>query len=135
MMEKKVNKSKASPKSKNPYKRRSDEEMSRIVNEIQQGLIGKRTACIKYGLNRNTLNLFISRQSTRALSDNHSLGLYTIMNDSQQNKALLLKIKELNAALDESQLKVTSLETMIQVAEKQLKIRIRKKSGTKQSKE
>ena len=44
-------------------------------------------------------------------------------------------IKELSSALEKSKLKVITLETMIKVAEDNLKIKIRKKSGTKQSKE
>jgi hypothetical protein len=57
------------------------------------------------------------------------------MNENQQNLALTKKIKELTTALEKSELKVITLQTMIQVAEEDLKIKIRKKSGTKQSKE
>lgn len=39
----------------------------------------------------------------------------------------------LRKALEESNLKILALETMIDIAEEQLKINIRKKSGTKQS--
>ena len=57
------------------------------------------------------------------------------MNENQQHLALSKKIKELTGALEKSELKVLTLQTMIQVAEDDLKIKIRKKSGTKQSKE
>lgn len=43
------------------------------------------------------------------------------------------KIKELEQALINSELRATALDTMIEVAEKELKINIRKKSFTKQS--
>ena len=45
------------------------------------------------------------------------------------------KVKELTKALDHSKLKNDSLETMIKVAEEDLHIKIKKKRGTKQSKE
>jgi len=42
------------------------------------------------------------------------------------------RIKELEKQLENAQMKNISLETMIDIAEEQLKIRIRKKSGPKQ---
>jgi hypothetical protein len=44
------------------------------------------------------------------------------------------RIKQLESDLRMSKLKVEALETMIDIAEDQLKIDIRKKSGTQQSK-
>lgn len=46
---------------------------------------------------------------------------------------LQAKIKELEKALLNSELRATAYETMIEIAEKELKINIRKKSNTKQS--
>jgi transposase len=43
------------------------------------------------------------------------------------------KIKELEKALVNSELRATAYETMIEIAEKELKINIRKKSNTKPS--
>ncbi len=127
--------SKPVPKSGRPYKRRSEAEMLQIVKEIHENGLPKKTACRKYGLNRNTLKLFILKQSTKQLHENDSLDLLSSMNENQQHLALTKKIKELSSALAKSELKVTTLETMIKVAEDDLKIKIRKKSGTKQSKE
>ena len=129
------NKSKRSPKSGQPYKRRSVAEMLEIVKEIHENGLPKKTACKKYGVNRNTLKLFILNQSPKELVSNHSLDLLSTMNENQQHLALTKKIKELSSALEKSELKVITLETMIKVAEDDLKIKIRKKSGTKQSKE
>ena len=128
-------KSKPSPRSSQPYKRRSEAEMLEIVKEIHENGLPKKTACKKYGVNRNTLKLFTLKQSTKALLDNHSLDLLSSMNENQQHLALTKKITELSSALAKSELKVITLETMIKVAEEDLQIKIRKKSGTKQSKE
>jgi transposase-like protein len=127
--------SKPSPRSSQPYKRRSEAEMLTIVKEIHENGLPQKTACKKYGVNRNTLKLFTLKQSTKELLDNHSLDLLSSMNENQQHLALTKKIKELSSALAKSELKVTTLETLIKVAEDDLKIKIRKKSGTKQSKE
>ncbi|TAG90786.1 MAG: hypothetical protein EAZ20_03635 [Bacteroidetes bacterium] len=135
MTVKEQKKSKPSPKNGQPYKRRSEAEMLQIVKEIHENGLPKKTACRKYGVNRNTLKLFILKQSTKQIVGNHSLDLKSIMNENQQHLALTKKIKELSSALAKSELKVTTLETLIKVAEDDLKIKIRKKSGTKQSKE
>jgi len=55
------------------------------------------------------------------------------MTQSQESKLLIKKIHELTKALEPSQLKNLALETMIEVAESDLHIKIRKKRGTKQS--
>jgi hypothetical protein len=44
-----------------------------------------------------------------------------------------LELKALKKALEEANLKIRALDTMIDIAEEQLKIDIRKKSGARQS--
>ena len=121
--------------SRDPYKRRTETEMIKIVTEVNQGLIGKRAACSKYGLNRNTLALFIKKFSIRTLGTEISTQLLNNMTDDQKLDLLEKKIKELTKSLDYANLKKDSLEIMIKVAEEDLHIKIRKKRGTKQSKE
>ena len=58
--------------SKNLYKRRSESEMIEIITEIHSGCIAKRAACVKYGLNRNTLALFIKKFAVRTLGQDIS---------------------------------------------------------------
>ena len=67
MKEKSPKKKKANLLSCVPYKRRKESEMIKIVREAHSGMIAKRAACVKYGLNRNTLALFIRRFSVRNL--------------------------------------------------------------------
>lgn len=109
--------------------------MIKIVREIQSWLLGIRTACLKYGLNRNTLKLFITKFSIRTLEDEFSNKLFSAMIDDKKDAALHRKIRELAKDLEYAKLKIISLETMIKVAEDDLDIRIRKKRGTKQLKE
>jgi transposase-like protein len=49
-----------------------------------------------------------------------------------QERMLEAKIKELEKALEQERLRTLALNTMINIAERDLKISIRKKSGTKQ---
>jgi hypothetical protein len=127
--------SKLEPTSRDPYIRRSDTEMIKIVKEIQTGLISIKAACFKYGLCRNTLKLFITKLSMRTLGAEFSNQILSRMNDNQKESALNKKIQELIKDLEYAKLKIIGLETMITVAENDLKIKIRKKRGTKQLKE
>ena len=54
-------------------------------------------------------------------------------NESVESIQLKQKIEQLEKALVQSELRATALDTMIDIAEKELKINIRKKSNTKQS--
>jgi transposase-like protein len=121
--------------SQQPYFRHPESEMMRIVKEIQSGILGIRASSRKYGICRRTLQNWIIRFSVSTLDDEISNQLFVGMNEDQQTKALIKKVKELTKALDYSRLKADSLETMIKVAEEDLQIKIRKKPGTKQSKE
>lgn len=52
--------------------------------------------------------------------------------EKREDVDMRLDIKELEAELAAARLKIASLNTLIEVAEKELEIDIRKKSGTKQ---
>ncbi|WP_322545207.1 hypothetical protein [Elizabethkingia miricola] len=57
------------------------------------------------------------------------------MDENSKNKALEKRIHELTKSLEYVKLKITGLETMVKVAEEDLKIKIGKKSGIKPSKD
>jgi transposase-like protein len=109
--------------------------MIKIVRDIQSGLVGIRASCRKYGICRPTLQKWISRLSVRNLGDELSNQLLATMTDDQQRKALEKRVKELTKSLEIEKLKNDSLKTMMKVAEEELHIKIRKKPGTKRSKE
>lgn len=126
-------KRKKEPLSREPYRRRQESEMLNIARQIQAGAISIRGACVKYGMNRNTLKKWLLRISVRSLDDNLSEEIFAEMNQDKQVEALQRKVKELTRALQTAQLKIDGLETMIQVAEQELQIKIRKKAGAKRS--
>jgi hypothetical protein len=109
--------------------------MVEILTEIHSGRISKRGACEKYGINRNTMALFIKKFSVRTLGQKISNQLLSNMPEESKTTLLEKKIKELTKQLEHAKLKNASLETLIKVAEEDLHIRIKKKRGTKQSKE
>ncbi|WP_407494313.1 hypothetical protein [Elizabethkingia anophelis] len=53
----------------------------------------------------------------------------TEMDANSKNKVFQKRIHELSKSLEYAKLKITSLEAMIKVVEKDLKIKIRKRSG------
>lgn len=132
-MTKTKKKYRASVISREPYKRRPESEMIEILTEIHSGRMSKRGACEKYGINRNTMALFIKKYSLRTLGQNISNQLLSDMPEENKTALLEKKIKELTRQLDHEKLKNASLETMIKVAEEDLHIRIKKKRGTKRS--
>lgn len=94
--------------------------MVKIVREIQAGVVKKKEACRKYGLNRNTLVNWMRRLSVRTLPQDGPDELILSITEKQQDRALHQKIKELTRALEQAHLKAESLETMIKVAEEEL---------------
>ena|ERR1035437_4817775 len=81
------------------------------------------------------LNMVKKLLCIRTLGDEFSNQILSRMNDDQKESALNKKIQQLTKDLEYAKLKIISLETMITVAENDLKIKIRKKRGTKQLKE
>lgn len=118
-----------------PYQRLTEAQKRNIVGEVNQGLICIRAACRKYGLNRNTLRSWRVKLSLLTPEETLPTELSPDMTDPQPNSTLSRQVKALTKALAQAQLKISGYQTMIEVAEDKLKIKIRKKSGTKRSNE
>jgi transposase len=113
-------------------KRHSVTERAKAVREIESGRLTVDEVMIKYGVHRrNTIKLWLEENSSDLVID-----LKTMVDPekSDQEKSTEEKNRELEKALSEAKLKIASLETLIDVAEKELRIDIRKKPGTKRSK-
>lgn len=102
-----------------------------IVRAIESGM-SIREAQISFGIKgRRTIDAWIRE----AKQENADLRLYTstsLMAKETKNKESD-EVKALRKALAEADLKVKALDTLIDIAEEQLKIDIRKKSGARQS--
>jgi len=112
----------------------SDAFKLQVVEEILKGELTKEEARRKYGLRGKSTVLNWMRKfdvsGCRQIPES-----FTIMKEEESlNKSDLQKrIKELERALADAKLKAEGYSHMIDIAERELKIRIRKKSSTKQS--
>jgi transposase-like protein len=99
-----------------------------VAREIESGKMSVKEASERFRSDPRTMTDWVNRYS---LGKELSLSMMTPQ--EKQEKALLEKrIKELEKALDYAKLKNIAVETMIDIAEKQFKISIRKKAGPKQ---
>lgn len=122
-----------------PWQRFDEGTKTRIVREVLSGTIGYRAACRKYKIARTGLNKWIQKATVDNLiagePANGQKALHSNMQEKASDKVLIQRIKALTKELERANLKIDSLETLIVVAEEDLKIKIKKKRGTKQSKE
>jgi transposase-like protein len=115
-----------------------------IIQEYLAQGCGFRKLAAKYGISRSTICKWVQiYQGIHNLPPTQMQESYSKsnMNSSPKksaegqhtNEELLQKIAALEKQLEDQQLKVVVLDTLITVAEKQLNISIRKKHGTQQS--
>ena len=120
----------------------SDEERIIIIEEFLEGGISKTALWRKYtGNNEEHGQLFrwmrqlgydVKRKVPKLVSS--SISMKKESRDKKSEKVQLEeRIKQLEKALIDSELRASAFNTMITIAEKELKINIRKKSFTKQS--
>ncbi|GAC1309683.1 MAG: hypothetical protein NVSMB24_25580 [Mucilaginibacter sp.] len=116
-----------------PFDKVEQQTKIKIVEEIKTGMISCLGASRKYRVSRNTIKAWAGKLNLTTLLNVNNTSALPGMTQSQESKLLVKKIHELTKALELSQLKNLALETMIEVAESDLHIKIRKKRGTKQS--
>lgn len=110
----------------------SNAEKRWIVREIESGrmTIGEAQERIKF-MSKSPRTLIEHWRKRFAPEISFTLPIMT-ENEKRKFDAAQKRIKELEKQLENAQMKNISLETMIDIAEEQLKISIRKKSGPKQ---
>ena len=122
-----------------PYERLNDNLKSRIVNEILTKTIGLRAACRKYKISVTTVVKWIKKEKVSDLVKEKPVSppdpLHLEMNEKQMQKASNQSVRLLTEELKRAKLQIEGLQTMIEVAEEKFKIKIRKKAGTKRSRE
>ena len=108
---------------------RTVQEQEAIVAEYLTGSIGYRKLGAKHGLNFRRIHLWVKKfqgkalKKPKAISSKHPV--------SKEQTPLPSDVKQLQEELRKAKLYNELLNTMIDIAEDQLKIDIRKKSGTK----
>jgi DNA invertase Pin-like site-specific DNA recombinase len=108
-------------------------EKRTIVRQVEQGSLTPHAARKIYGLSGSTLNRWLKG----SVKENAELAVYDPfeMKDKAADQPDLPDPEKeaLKKALEEAQLKISALNTLIDVAEDQFKIKIRKKAGARQS--
>jgi len=121
-----------------------DIKQQTITEYLTQGT-GYRKLAAKYGVSRTTINKWVmihqgihnipptEKQQKYYLSGMNSKPENVAANEFQNQKDLQQKIALLEKQLAWEKLRADALDTMINIAEKQLDISIRKKPGSQQS--
>lgn len=112
----------------------SHEFKLQVIKEVLSGKTSKEAARKKYGIKSKSGILNWMRKF--GLSEYKSIPDYferMKKDETTDNEALKQRIRELERALEDAQMKSAIYSKMIEVAERDLKISIRKKPSTKQS--
>jgi transposase-like protein len=111
----------------------SDEFKRSVVNEVLKGILSKEGARVKYGIKGSSAVLNWIRKfdgsKSRPMDTKKKLG-----SSGKTLEELEAENQRLKQELEMEQLRTRALNVMIDIAEDQFKIPIRKKSGAKQSK-
>lgn len=103
-----------------------------VIMELLSGKLSMTEAKVMYGI-KGAGTLYRWLQQYQRLKDTATLQSMQSAKDNYELPAASLPLqKDLEEALRMANLKITALETMIDIAESELNIDIRKKSATKQ---
>ncbi len=111
----------------------SDRYKLRIVQEVLSGSIGKEAVQRKYGIKGHSAIINWMRSFGIKEPLKRPIVLQQHDPENEDKKPLKQKIKELQEALKLAELKVEAYSKMIDIAEEEFKIPIRKKLPTKRS--
>lgn len=114
----------------------TDEFRFQVVQEYLNTGISQKELQKKYSIGgNNCINYWMHKFGTSEVTV-EQINLQQAMSKEEdktpRERNLEAKVKELEKALEQERLRTLALDTMINIAERDLKISIRKKSGTKQ---
>ena len=112
------------------YKFYEESLKTEVVHLVQSGQISKAEAERRYEIKGHATILNWIRKFEESDPQNQSLMDY----NKSDKKDLIKRIKELERKLEDEQIRSFGYSKMIDIAEEQLKVPIRKKPDTKQSK-
>lgn len=105
-----------------------------LLRAVAAGKLSVREAAVTYGVGESSIHGWLKQYT----AENDELGLSNVEDLSRNKKQPQAnsnsdQIHQLQQQLADAQLKIAALNTLIDVAEEQLKINIRKKPGARQS--
>jgi transposase len=111
----------------------SSKDKRKLVEEIRSGMLSIQQSIRQYQLSGSVLQRWNRWYfKTRLLKYVQPMA-FSQMKSSEAPNELKRQLQEAQAQLEELKLKNAALETLISVAERELKIQIRKKPGSKPS--
>jgi hypothetical protein len=117
----------------NPKRPFSSKKKCVLVEEIRSGMLSIQQSSRQYQITGSVLQRW-NRWYFKTRLLKYLKPKFALMKSSEDPNQLKQQLKEAQAQLELLKLKNEALETMISIAEKQFKIEIRKKSGSKPSK-
>lgn len=114
-----------------PRREYSEAFKRKVVSEVESGSLSREAARRKYGIGGGAT---VDRWC-RKYGHFERLGVRLTVQSSKERdetKVLRERVRQLEVALADEKLKSMALETLIEVAERELKVSIRKKAGAKQ---
>ena len=118
----------------NPRRVFNEELKRQIIAEVKSGKRTKEQARNFYQIKGKSAILYWMRRYEKANPTFTAQSDYTMAAQDENTQELLLKIKRLERSLEDAELKAEGFSKMIDIAERELRISIRKKYNTKQSK-
>jgi transposase len=106
-----------------------------ILRAIQNGRMSVREAMIAYGVTSSVINQWIRADKREKGELASVMGTKKSSTEKQSEEVSDSEKESLKKALQQAQLQILALNTLIDVAEDKFKIAIRKKAGAKQSSE
>jgi len=115
----------------------SEEFKERALSAYRNSNASMLMVAERFGLSRNTFSSWVFRKRTSSTSKKRNklavLNALTMTKEELSGEAMKDRIKELEHQLSVEKLRSEGLTKMIEIAERELQIDIRKKSGAKQS--
>jgi transposase-like protein len=115
----------------------SEEFKERVLSAYYNSNASISMTAERFGLSRNTFSSWVFRKRTMSKSEQRdkfaSLNALTMTKEELSHESLKSQIKDLEHRLSVEKMRSESLSKMIEIAERELKIDIRKKTGAKQS--
>jgi hypothetical protein len=119
------------------FSRRKGAQLLRkqLINDIVCGYYSEEDAIRYYGISPNQLIAWFRKLGlTSRLKPNKHQVVERKVSPQEENEQLKQQLKEMQRVLKDAQLKNAYYQQVIQVAEREFRIEIEKKSATKQSK-
>lgn len=103
-----------------------------LVSQIDSGKMDIYQARDRFQINPETFRRIISRWQEKYSDELHLSLQFMSSKEKADNRKLAKRLEELEKQLELAQMKNVALNTMIDIAEQDYKLEIRKKSGPKQ---